>query len=478
MNNLDQLRVEVFSKQKILAKIYSEHGQENLFDYANVWKVLPPSDDTGVVFRYTKALCSRVYGEQIAQDCFSQCSQSPLVSTIDHHGILNHPFFINSNLIYSMRGGLKNLICFSTTSISLNNSSWPGCLLTTDQNSHMHRYSLFPDKIKMQPVLLARAFLSEDVNRVRKNIQVADFLTADNKQRLSGLVDEVFFTPQVLGAKSFSEQSSFISSQLWSKIFPQAPKLVYLSLEKLVGEILVNEIAKNPDHILHKLFFTAKGWESIEKYFFGSLGAFSGGHKGSFLFWGMDTNHHRSHLARSGQKLTSGNFSVSVDSSDISQAIMLGKLYPGSLVCFLVLLNYGVTCLGGFNQVNWLTNIKEKFIILLREWGELSLAGRLTEISTENFAEGSLAFLVNRRGQIYKPTGLDLFLQNDFSLIDKYKKLAKQITIRESIDLQLPEIYKVVTPQSYRNLELLRVTETEILEHSGVAKKITSILES
>ena len=370
------------------------------------------------------------------------------------------------------------MICFSTTSISLNNSSWPGCLLTTDQNSHMHRYSLFPDKIKMQPVLLARAFLSEDVNRVRKNIQVADFLTADNKQRLSGLVDEVFFTPQVLGAKSFSEQSSFISSQLWSKIFPQAPKLVYLSLEKLVGEILVNEIAKNPDHILHKLFFTAKGWESIEKYFFGSLGAFSGGHKGSFLFWGMDTNHHRSHLARSGQKLTSGNFSVSVDSSDISQAIMLGKLYPGSLVCFLVLLNYGVTCLGGFNQVNWLTNIKEKFIILLREWGELSLAGRLTEISTENFAEGSLAFLVNRRGQIYKPTGLDLFLQNDFSLIDKYKKLAKQITIRESIDLQLPEIYKVVTPQSYRNLELLRVTETEILEHSGVAKKITSILES
>lgn len=476
VDNLSELKEAVFSKQKILAKLYTESAQKSLFEYVNGWPVSLPSENTGIFFGWVKKLLLRIYPAEFAEEVLKDAVQNPLVSTIDHHGILNHPFFVNSNLIYSQRENIKCLLCFSTAGVSLNNSSWPGCLLVTGQDGRPRRFSFFPDKIKNQAVLGARAISLSDVETVIGHIKSADFLNQENKSRLFGLVDEIFSRQEIFGFGDFSAQSSLVSGLLWNKIFPHAPVLVYLPLEELVSTIIIGEIAGDKNNILHKLFFTQKGWDSVEKYFQGSLGGFSGKHKGSFLFWGLK-NGRRAHLARQGQVLADYDFSVPPDAEKIVGMLEAKQLYPTTLMCFLTLLYYGLTCLGGFNQVNWLTDTKEKFIGLLKEWGEEGFAEKIAKIPTENFAEGSLAFAVNGQGGIYKPTGLDLFLQNDPNIYERYRQLALKITLGESIDAQLPEIYKVITSFKDRNNKLLDITESNILNFNGMADKIKAVLK-
>jgi len=470
------LKTEVFAKQKILAKIYAKHKERGLLEYIGSWQISKPIAESGGLFAQMQKLLLRVYPAELTSGALEQIGQNPLVSTIDHHGILNHPFFINSNLIYSQRAGLKYLICLSTAGVSLNNSSWPGCLLVTGQDGLIRRFSFFSDKIKNHAVLAAKSFKASDVKRLEFHIKIADFLTKDEKGRLLGLIQEIFRDPGLFEFNDFSGQAAYVSAALWQKIFPAAPKLLYLPLEELVNELIINEITPREGHILHKLFFTPSGWDIIEKYFQGSLGAFSAGHKGSFLFWGVDGKGRRIHLARQKDKLHHDDFTVSLSAKSVVSGLQTGKLYSTSLVCFLVLLYYNVTCLGGFNQVNWLTNIKEKFADLLTGIGEKDLAARILSVPTENFAEGSLAFGINRQGQIYKPALLDLFLREDKSLYEKYRQLASLETLGESIGAQLPEIYKVITPFSERNGGLSGVTEGDILNQNGLANKIKSVL--
>lgn len=460
MDNLAKLKAEVFAKRKVLAKIYEQSAQKSLFDYARGWPVSLPTQNTNAFFAQAQKVLLKIYTPELVNKILPRAGRSPLVSTIDHHGILNHPFFVNSNLIFSLGKNIKYLLCLSTSGVSLNNSSWPGCLLVTGADAQQKRFSFFPDKIKNMAVLGTRAFSRLDVKRISSRIQTANFLPGPKQQRLVGLVEEIFNRPEIFEFSSFSAQAAFVSHLLWAKVFPGAPQLVYLPLEELISGLIVNEIAKDKNSILHKLLFTQAGWHSAEQYF-------SGSHKGSFLFWGLE-NGRRSRLARQGRQLLGPNFSVPPDVETIAGMLLAKQLYPTSLVSFLVLLYYGLTCLGGFNQVDWLTAIKEKFTELLKASGEQSLAG----VHTENFAEGSLAFGVNGRGQIYKPTGLDLFLENDSRLYEKYKQLALQITLGESVVSQLPEMYKVISPGPKRNASLSKITEADIISQTGLAGKI------
>jgi hypothetical protein len=166
MDALNRLKAEVFAKQKTLAKIYKEFGEQSLFDYAQGWKVSLVSKNTRAFFDSAGSLLQKVYPESVVNEALIQTGQMPLVSTIDHHGILNHPFFVNSNLIFGQRRGLKYLLCLSTAGVSLNNSSWPGCLLLSRPDGQTERLSFFPDRLKTRAVLTANNFSKEDSARV------------------------------------------------------------------------------------------------------------------------------------------------------------------------------------------------------------------------------------------------------------------------------------------------------------------------
>lgn len=473
MSDINLLKSAVFGRQNVLAKIYAQQGSVSLFDYVTGWQT-----GSGSVNESTASIIRDLAGKYLthneAQELFLQIQSHPLVSTVDHHGIFGHPFFLNANLLFSLRKELKYLPVFSTNGVSLNNSSWPGCLvLTNPKTGVLERLSFFHDGHKTKTVFGADKISPVETARVLEQIKNLSFLSFRQKEKLTRLVERVFLSPHVLEQNNFSDQTCVISHMLWQEIFPSAPKLVYLPLEDITAQILIKDIAANPSHILHKLFFTPAGWQLTEKYFTGLRGAFSET-RGSFLFWGVDEEDKRMALHREGLKIKDLGLKVEhqLTSEVISSSLGKRTIYPTSLVCFLVMLTYNFNCLGGFNQTSWLTEIKEKFIALLMEMGENGLSEQVNKVVTDNFAETPLAFSYTN-GLLTKPSLLDLYLNSvDYESLEQR---AKKITLAQSLETELPEIYKIAVPQADRLVSLSAINPTQIAENNGLTK-ILSLL--
>jgi|GEM_PF-1346608 len=481
MDNLTQLKKDIFSRQTILAEIYLQHGSKSILNYASSWP-----DPTGLVgsdaAEIIKDIAEAFIGKQEAEKMVFQIQKFPLVSTIDHHGIFGHPFFLNANLLFSLKSNLKFLPVFATSGVSLNNSSWPGCLILTDSDGRQVRLSFFHDGHKTKTVFGAVKIGQVEIERVLELTKQLTFLNSDQKEKLTQIIANVFMSDRVLRQKNFSDQACIISQMLWQEVFPLAPKLVYLPLEDIVSQIIIKDILSNPNHVLHRLFFTEQGWGLTEKYFKGLRGAFGSG-RGSYLFWGVDKEGRRVSFIRqesgiknrlpasslSHRRWQAGELSMEyqLTPENISQALNERKIYPTSLVCFLVMLHYNFNCLGGFNQTSWLGGIKEKFIELLKEIGEDILSVQISKVATDNFAETPLAFSFGN-GLLSKPSLLDLYLNNvNYQAL---QALAGKMTLAQSLETELPEIYRIVVPEKERIANLLAVTASQIAQNNGLTK--------
>ena len=458
----EKVKAQVFVRQRILSEIYEKAGSQTLGDYAAAWPTQSLSEDN-LVLKGLQAGLGKVYGQALAKEVAGQLQGSGLVSTIDHHGLFGHPFFLSANLIFAQRPGLRYLPVLSTSGVSLNNSSWPGCVvLTQPETGRLARFSLFNDGHKTKTVFKSGPISRKQTDSVLVRLSSADFLSATQKNRLTGLLEKVFFDPRLASLPSFSEQASLISSGLWQELFPLAPQLVYLPLEELVGQILADRVCAEQGHILHRLFFTQRGFELLHRHFYGVRGGYGQG-RGSFLFWGVDAQGKRVALQRAGNRLAGGGLSFELSPAEISKKLGLREIYPTSLVCFLVLLQAGVTALGGFNQTTWLEEIRLRFVGLLEEMGEGSAPA--AGVATKNFAEGGLAFVRSQSGLV-KAAALDLYAAG--TGFDFFQQLAKKVTLAQSIESELPEIYRIVVLEKDRQAELSRLTLEEISHLNGL----------
>lgn len=471
MDILQDLTHEVLKRQKTLAEIFRKNGDQSLFDYVQNWSVPETAVDPEVI-SIIQEMAGKLYGKDFAQGLAEQIALQPLVSTIDHHGIFGHPFFLNANLIFSLRQGLKYLPVFPTSGVSLNNSSWPGCItLTNINNNSQFRLSFFKDVHKTKTVYGTVQFLKEDVQKVIKRIKNLDFLEPKAKQKLEQIISETFLNKNVLLQKTFSAQASILSTALWTQYVPQAAKLAYLPLEDIISEILIRLVFNNSQHILNKLLFTKEGLNLVEKYFFGVRGGFGQG-KGSFMFWGIDSEGRRSAFLREGVRVLSQNSGqqYELNSKSLTEGLSERKIYPTSLLCFLVTLYYGFNCIGGFNQTSWLTEIKTRFVLLLKELGEQKSALKVAGLITDNFAETALA-LYKVGDRLIKPSLMDLFLA-DYKY-EQILEFSKKITLKQSLQSELPEIYKIVVPADQRHPELLGLSLPQIANLNGLTKILT-----
>ena len=454
----------VLSRQPVLDDIVQTYGAKTLSEYAESWRIEPLIDASAL--QYIAELCKELYGEQIAIQAAEQIKRCPLVSTVDHHGILNHPFFLNSNLVFSLKAGQKYLVCLPTEGVSLNNSSWPGSLVYHGRAGMLRRVSFFPASFKHKIILAAPALSKAGVEKSlsRRN---------EYPETTEGIA-ELLNDEKIYSFKNFSLQASYLSCKLWSWYFPDAPQVLYLPLETLTSRILA-ESFQNKNSLLSRLLASEEGWLLLEKYFQGLRGAFGFGDsgKGSFLYWAVNGKGEREQLRRRGSELLSlAGISVLSNPEQLSQSLQYKTMYPSSLVCFLVLLLGGVTCLGGFNQTTWLAGIQKQFVALLKEMGEIAAAEKVGQLATDNFAETDLAFLRDNHN-ITKATGIDILLRKDKGLYGKYQKLAHALSLSDSIKLSLPEIYKVVVPERERQPSLLAITTSDIAHELGLAKKLS-----
>lgn len=405
---LDKIKQEVFTRRPVLLGLLEQFGNKSLKDYVvNCWQV--PSEKPNELFlNVFKKQGENLYGKDVTEAIIKQLTNKPLVSTIDHLGIWNHPIFVNSSLIYSLHFKPNEFaVVLATESVSLNNtSSWSGSLLLHDQLLKQQRYSFFPDKLKTLPVFSAPGL-------VKKNLELIN----EHSKELFIKLFEKLNVQNLSSGLNFSLQSSILSSRLWELVFPSAPKLIYIPLESLIAEYLL-EVLNNPEHLLAKLINRKDLWQ---KYY---------GQDHTFMFWGIDIKGRRKSLPELPE--------------NYMELLSLRKIYPSSTLCYIALLDAGIACVGGFTQTTWLTEIKEKLSLILKD---LSMSASHIEVMpTKNFAESTLA-LLKIQDNIINPTSLDLFFQNK-GYYSTYFKLAETLTFEQSLNLAIPTIYSVVVPKA------------------------------
>ncbi len=488
-NNFASLKESVLVKRPVLREIYSEYGNLSPLDYekvfiehtlGNLYKSRRPE-----LMSVIKEVLTPRLGEGVTVEVISQLEKTNFVSTADHHGPVLDPYFINSNLTTALAGQnfsdpLKYLVVFSCANVSLNNSTFPRGLSFTSETSYgMRRIKLpfFEASSRLSPVINFRPYVQKDIDRLKKEfrkLSTSGMIKKNVEENFLDIFSRIYDNDYIKSLSSFSEQVTATNLLLWDEIFKsdsQKQKLVYIEQEKIVSE-LIRKIHLNKDTLISDILFDQKSRQVFREVYEGVEGGFSEANKaGSFLFWALPKgSKYRIQLWLKDNTLANedGSIVYELSRTSLETALQEGELIPSMLLTFVVLsFYYGLNCLGGFCQVNYLTNMKERFSEYLQLVGT-NFDNHLG-VETKRLCEGmSIAFLQNSKGKSSLATGLDLLLYGTPNFKERLTKTAKTITVSKALDVMLPEFYTVMYGELERSPQLLNLTASDIADQNGL----------
>ena len=491
----------VCEEKRVLKEIIAKQGAKNLYDYAKGYievNVNPPIES-----RQSEFLCTfhdeveKRLGTEIAVSATSQLKKYYYVSTADHHGPICTPFFLTSNIIasapYNENGDplLSNVIVLACANVSLNNSSFPrGLIFHGDmQKEHqLHQLSFFPASCRLCPVYNFHSYDQKDLIRaadvIKEKIQQLE-LSSERGQALLHILEEVYAEESVLGAENFSDQVTKTNHALWKRFFSpsptQQPNLIYLEQESLVAR-LICKYHLTQDTVISRMIFDPEFESFIIRYFEGITGAFSRTENwGTYLFWALPRGQkYRLQVWKHGNHLVSsdGSYHLELTPDSLREALESKELIPSMLCTFLVLsLYYGVKCLGGFSQVNYLTYMKNAYIKMMADIGDYKSIEVCARVQTKELCgDVALAFLKTLSGELSPATGIDLVLYHDAQTFPSLVELSKSISLEEALNPMMAEFYKIIVPEHLRDPLLSSVTAEDITRLTGLSKKIRPCL--
>ncbi|MFA6272301.1 MAG: hypothetical protein WC693_04340 [Patescibacteria group bacterium] len=504
-----QIKEAIWERRPIFGEIIRNNGQKNLYQYTKEFLNFRTSQFfTSRQFELisiTNKLVGSRLGKDVGDAVARQLIKYPLVSTTDHHGPIDHPFFVNANIISSLPyheqndSDLDHLIVFSFASVSINNlSAYPRGILFhggINGTKNLIRLSFFTDKEKMGVVYDTRAYQQADIDRAHQELtrkynqgEIAN----EKKELIHTLLDEFFAHSNILDSPNLATQITKINYQLWPKLFHstdqyksadrnKAPQLVYLEIETLVSEILQKFHFTDKNSPLYRLIFDPEFRLRAKELFEDIPGAFSTADKwGSYLFWAMNDRKHRKRLLLDGNKLIGQDidYELELTPKAVQSALQQKKIFPSMLLCYLtVALYYGFKCLGGFSQVNDLTMTKMAWQELLWEYNLLDEALALETVSTASYGGDGLvlSYLPTQSGSIVPATGIDMMLEKINTSYDDYLALAKNTKLEEILNPMLPEMYNVVHHSKERIPELSNLTPEQIIKATGLQNKLVRL---
>lgn len=495
--SFETLRDQVLSQKQVLKYIVTKHDQKVLYDYAKEYlevNINPPiqrrQDD--LISTIQNSVSSRL-GESVGQSVANQLKKYYFVSTTDHHGPICHPFFLNGNLISSATylesqdETLSNVIVLACANVSLNNSSFPRGILfhsSAGNQQELRRLSFSPASDRLCPVYGYKPYTSDQIERLKrelKRLRQENKITSDEEQKLHNILESIYLTPKALSASSYSEQMTITNFDLWQRFFTpnhiKAPNLIYIDQEGIVSDLLLS-FHLNQDTIINQFLFNADIEPLIHQYFDGITGAFSlESESGTYFFWALPAGKkYRQQLWKRDHKLVTpdGSFSIDLTPEGIAAGLRSKQLIPSMLLTFIVLaFYYGLKCLGGFSQVNYLTYMKQSYIKMLTDFEYYKSIEVCARSQTKELCgEVTVAFIQDKSGNLMPATGLDLILHGTDMTWKQFVELTKNITVSEALNPLMPEFYRIIYPELKRDPALSAITSEQITELTGLSKKI------
>jgi hypothetical protein len=195
------------------------------------------------------------------------------------------------------------------------------------------------------------------------------------------------------------------------------------------------------------------------------------------MFWGLPKgSKYRVQLWKEGNFLVSqdGSYRIELTPENLKKALEANELIPSLMLSYIILsFYYGIKCLGGFSQVNYLTFMKNAYIKMQVDMGNYRSIEVCARAQTKEMgADFTIAFLDGPNGEMVPATGLDLILYGDEKTWSCMMNVSKQITLEESVNPLMPEFYRICYPESDRDPELVNITDADIIKLSGLDKKI------
>jgi hypothetical protein len=419
--------------------------------------------------------------------------QAYFVSTADHVGPICHPFFLNSNLLTALAlhthsdPRLQYIVVLACANISLNNSSFPrGLLFNTmvKDELHMQRLSFLPSNSHSSSVYTFRPYTSDEITKVRKRLKELEKTAEVTKPiaaKIDALITDIYDKPEILQCTSYREQVARTNRKLWQKIFASStahvPELIYLDQEDIVVRLLT-KYHLNQDTVINHILFDPAYEDFINNYFEGIFGSFSRKDAlGTYLFWALPKGEKlNKQLWRKGNYLVTKDESYKVElrPEAIAEAMLKRELIPGLLLNFMTIsFYYGLKCLGGFNQINYLTLMKNAFIKMNVDLGNYRSIEVCARAQTKEICDGlTLAFLGYDKGRVALASGLDLYLYDSGDTWQKLFDLSKQMTVEEALNPLMPEIYRISYDEKEWEPDLLAVSEKDINHLTGLDQKV------
>ena len=417
------------------------------------------------------------------------------LSTTEHHGPITHPNSLNSVLLTAIpfltdteREKPGNVIVLSCANISFDNPRFPRGHLFTGEKNITNQLVLFSRNARPCPVVYFPPYDKESITSalLRNDSWLKEGSVNEGVHELvSKVLKNIYSKSKAFKFDNFSDQVSYTNFLLWQEIFSNknqknAPDLIYIEQEKIVIKLL-KDYHLNKKTIVNSFLFDPNYHILIEKYFNNIQGAFSLKEKyGSFLFWALPKGKkYRIQLWRKEGRLVSedGLYQVRLTPKAIRKAIENKELIPSTLLSFVMLaFYYGLNLRGGFDQTNYLTQMKDAFILMNKKLKNTLEIENMLDVPTDGLSliRPILAFLESKEGIKIPATGLDFYLYSNENTLKIITEIAKKVTFEEAIYRALPSLYRAYCPQEYQQEELLAITEEEIDELTGLKNKVTS----
>ncbi len=495
------MKEQVLVKRPVLRNVLKKKGNLTLLNYAhgytdiNLNPTIPKrqNDLLQIVFE----LAEERYGKDTAWSVLRQLEKYYFVSTADHTGPLTHPFFLNSNLLTAAaivdakKRLLNNVIVFSCANISFDNSSYPrGLLFHTNGNGiKTHKLSFLKSNPAPCTIYASPPYEKDQINRLLSQLDdklAAQEIPPEIHVKMKELIKTVYDRDEIYSCKSYPEQMGKTNAILWKRFFEKSakkmPNLVCLDMEEIVVK-LITKYHLNEDTIINHILFDDDYEHYLNTYFEGIFGSFSRqDQKGTYLFWalphGKKTN---MQLWKKGRYLVSKDesYKIELTPENIRDAMARKELIPGLLLNFITLsFYYGLKCIGGFNQINYLTLMKNAYIKMnvdLENYRSIEICARAQ--TKEMSADGlSLAILEDSQNNFSLATGIDLILYGNDKSWSNIMDAAKNVTFEEAISPLMPEIYNISYEKSELDQNLQQITDRDILSYTGLQNKIKPVV--
>ncbi len=497
-----RLKEAVLARRPVFREILLQHGAKSLFqyiaDYTATELSAPRADRQDELIAVFKDEVARRLGPEVAASAGAQLKRYYYASTTDHYGPISHPWVLNFNLVTQAAymenpdPDLRNIITLACANVSLNNFSFPRGLSFTgmdrERRLKTHRLSFLPSNAHSHAVYNFRPYTGSEIHKVIKLLtsKVRDgAMQPTQAEKLAQLLEEIYCRPDVLGLPSYAEQITKTSYELWKKL--SAPgqakdvNFVYIDQEWLVSRLLM-EHHLSQDTFLNRLIFDPSSEARLIKHFESLPESFMRmTRRGTYLFWLQRAGELRTGLWKEGNALVSedGTVRIELTPEAIRSGLESKELIPSVLLTFITLcFYYGLKCLGGLGQVNYLPRLKEAFIRMCMEENDVESALACSSVYTKDLGgEVTVAFLDGPFGQFVPATTMDLLVHGVPDLWSRIAEESKRITLSEALSPMIPEDYPVVYPKAERESELAAIKPADVVCMTGLNRKIEPCAE-